>query len=327
MIRRRVKRLFLIGNCVILFLYIKLLNVVSSSLYSGDFKDYPNICNFSIEDQITSSRRDVLLLSADSFSPGLELAIKSLRSTGSQCRIVILSSKTIRFPLKTKLLFDQLDVEVFDNCTNTNASRTYVPHMLRYEFEREWIQQRINFLDRIFHADAFDVYFQKDPFTNSLAQGGIKFVVEPHFFRSCGWNLNWFKTCYGEEKLNRVLNKFIVCSGSIIGDAKAYLKLLDLMIESQEWKTCWNPSFDQPILNYLIWENKLIEKDIEYDFTACNGGFLTYQWCILDYETRINERQEIITMINTTPSFVHQYNRNKELTDIIFYKCHRDVTF
>lgn len=321
MIRRRVKRLLLIGNSVILFLYISSLNFLFPPLYPDEFKYYPNYCDFSIEDQITSSRRDVLLLSADKFSPGLELAIMSLRSTGSQCRIVILSSEEIKISNQTKLLFDRLDVEIYDNCTNKNTSRENVPHMIRYEFEREWIRQNINDTDRIFHTDAFDVYFQRDPFTNLFVQDKLRFVIEPHYFRSCGWNQGWYKDCYGGEKLERVMNNFIVCSGSIIGDAKVYLKLLDLMIESEEWKRCWRSSFDQPILNHLIWENKLADNKIAYDFTACNGGFLTYQWCIIDYETRLNEKQEIITMINTTPAYVHQYNRNKEITKIIFHKC------
>ncbi|EAX87278.1 hypothetical protein TVAG_347090 [Trichomonas vaginalis G3] len=282
---------------------------------------YPNTCNFSSNLYRGSTKRDVILFSADKFHPGLELAVRSLRSTGSQCRVIILAAKKIQINSKIQALFNELDVEIKDDCLNLHPERNYVPHMLRYEFEQQWLSENLDRVDRVFHADAFDVYFQKDPFGPEISTDRLLFVVEPHAFRSCGWNLNWMKTCYGETMMNKMRNRYIICSGSIIGGVKPYLQLLDLMISQDEWTSCWKPSYDQPILNYLVWENILDEQNIKYDLTGCNGNYLTMQWCLPTDSIRLNKQVQIMSEIGTVPAFFHQYNRNKPLESFLREKC------
>lgn len=282
---------------------------------------YPNVCNFTRNLYRGSTKRDALLLSVDKFHPGLELAVRSLRSTGSQCRIIILAARQIQITPYIKRLFKELDVEIYDNCINKNPSRNYVPHMLRYEFELQWIEQNIDKLDRVFHADAFDVYFQKDPFGPEIYKDKLMFVLEPHAFRSCGWNLAWMKRCYGDDVTQRFRDKYIICSGSIIGGAKPYLSFLKLMINTQEWETCWEPSLDQPIVNFLVYDKVLDENNIKYDITGCNGNFLTMQWCLIKDTIPMNQNKQVTSMVGTVPAFLHQYNRNKPLETQLRQRC------
>ena len=282
---------------------------------------YPNYCHFSKHIYRGSTKRDVLLFSADTYHKGLELAVKSLRSSGSLCRIVLLSAKKLNINNRVKQLFSKLDVEVFDDCVNKDPSRPYIPHMLRFELEKQWIQEHESEIDRVFHSDAFDVYFQKDPFGPDIVKDKLTFILEPHAFRSCGWNLAWMNECYGERVTSSINTRFIICSGSIIGGKDPYLKLLDLMISQKEWTKCWEASKDQPILNYLVWTGKVSEAGIKYEMTGCNGEYLTMQWCLVNGQVPTDKEGRITSMIGSVPAFVHQYNRNETLTKKLHRRC------
>ena len=194
--------------------------------------------------------------------------------------------------------------------------------MIRFEYEMQWLENHIEEVDRIFHADAFDVLFQKDPFSPEIKTNKLLFIVEPHCFRSCGWNLAWFNRCYNWSTLLEIRNHYIICSGSIIGGARSYLKLLQLMISQEEWSDCYDTSLDQPILNYLIWLGIARDHGIEYDFTGCDGNFMTMQWCQMDGSIPINKKRQIQSLEGNVPAFVHQYNRIENLTRDFYQYCH-----
>lgn len=307
--------IFIFGN----FFPLIVINFIRYFIPKQQIIQYDRYCNFSKDLYRGSTNRDVLFLVADSFRPGLELAIKTLRSTGCQCRILIFSSK-IYIPDRVMNIFNRLNVEIILNSTNV-PGRTISPHMNRYEYEREWLQNHINEVDRVFHADAFDVLFQKDPFSPEIKNDRLLFVVEPHLFQSCGWNIAWFKQCFNSSTFSKVKDKYIICSGSIIGGAIPYLQFLEIMISLPEWKSCYGSSLDQPIVNYLVWLNVLKDHDIKYNFTGCDGNFLTIQWCQLDKKIPLNQHQQIQSLGGSIPAFVHQYNRIESLATMFYGIC------
>lgn len=284
------------------------------------FSFYPNYCNYSNDLYRGSSKRDVLMLAADSYSSGLEIAIKTLRSTGCQAKIIIFASPLFFFPDDVKPIFDQLDILLINNCSEKKG-RKYVPHMIRFEYELEWLTSHISEVDRVFHSDAFDVLFQKDPFSPEIKTDRLLFVLEPHCIRSCGWNLAWINRCYNESVLNFMRHQYIICSGSIIGGAKPYLELLKLLVSQPEWTSCYDKSLDQAIMNVIVWTGKVKEAGIKYDLTGCNGNFLTLQWCMLDQHIPINDKDQITSLVGTVPAFLHQYNRLEWLTRKFYQKC------
>lgn len=274
-------------------------------------------CVFNISEHPGSSTRDVVFLYATSSSPGLLLSIKSLRTTQSRCRIILLwgSSKISK---QEAQFFSHFNVEVIPNCYNFN--RGYVPHMIRYEYEAKWLEEHVDEVDRVFHTDAFDVFFQGDPFARHVRFDRLTFVVEPHCFRSCGWNLAWMQRCYPEagSKFN---HNFILCSGSISGSSTEYLKLVKLMMAQNEWTKCWEASLDQPILNYLVWTGEVTKAGINYSLTGCDGGFLTVQWCVTEENVKFNEHNQITSDDGSVPSYIHQYNRIPAFQKQLFQIC------
>ncbi|KAH0787429.1 hypothetical protein GPJ56_008624 [Histomonas meleagridis] len=278
------------------------------------------LCNMNRSSGIGSTARDVVLLFGSHFAPGLQLCIKSLRSTGCKARIILFGGSSITSDQTALNFFKLMNVELIPNCDEPNK-REYVPHMLRYEYELNWLLKNSGTIDRVLHTDSFDVFFQGDPFSEHVPHDSLKFVVEPHQVRSCGWNYAWIYSCYGEEGLKKRLNNFIICSGSISGGYLSYVALLKLMISQKEWSTCYKASEDQAILNYLVWNQDVRNAGIKYSFTGCDDGFFTVQWCAIEKKVKFNEYGQAITEANTVPSYIHQYNRIQSFTDFLFQKC------
>lgn len=274
-------------------------------------------CGFNASEVPTSTRRDAVLLYATSFTEKLSVVIKSLRATGAGCRIVMLWGGQDMSWVASKF-FAKFEVDVVENCFD--KSRKNVPHMIRYEYEEKWLRENAGKIDRVLHTDAYDVFFQGDPFTSHIRKDVLTFVVEPHCFRSCGWNLAWLDHCY-PKSVQKMLHNFIVCSGSIAGPASEYLKLIQLMTQQREWKTCWDKSLDQPILNYLLWNGHIRDHGINYTFTSCDGGFLTVQWCAVEDRLRENEHNQITSIMGSVPSYIHQYDRLPLFQRHIYEKC------
>ena len=277
-------------------------------------------CQINITQEPSSSNRDVLLLFSSQYVDTLELCLKSLRESGSKCRVILLVTGSFTIDRRASKLLKALNVEIIPNCEDLQG-RAFSPHMLRYEFEYQWLRKNSQNVDRIFHSDSLDVFFQSDPFTPKVQNNSLLFVVEPHELKSCVWNTHWAEGCYNQQTVQMLKNNFIVCSGSIMGGANQYIQLLELMFKQKEWSSCWGPSHDQPILNYLIWSGEIKNAGIQYDFTGCEGGFFTAQWCTYDLTIKTNQYNQIISEHGSTPSFVHQYNRIKGLTQILLSKC------
>jgi hypothetical protein len=97
----------------------------------------------------------------------------------------------------------------------------------------------------------------------------LSFVIEPHFIRGCGWNLNWFEECFGVVS-EHFKNSFIICSGSIGGNADYYRTLVGLMLNTSQWRTCYASRKDHPIINYLVWSGQASAAGIKYRFVGCD---------------------------------------------------------
>ena len=278
------------------------------------------LCNInSSTKNIKSSYKDVVFLYASKYGPGLELAIKSLRSTGSICRIILFIPKNIKLTRYQERIFNSLRIEL--EYVQDTKKRADIPHMIRYEYEYQWLLSHQTEVERIFHTDSFDVFFQGDPFSTHISKDKLTFVVEPHCIRSCGWNTNWLAKCYVEPTLWNMRHHYIICSGSIAGSASDYIKLLELMTKSDEWSRCWDRSLDQPILNVLVWMGNVTRAGIKYSFTGCDEGFFTAQWCALEKTINYNEYGQIISLKGTVPSYIHQYNRIDNLTQKLYQIC------
>jgi hypothetical protein len=134
------------------------------------------LCHYNHTRFVGSSSRDVVFFYASDLGPGLLLAVKSPRSSGSLCRFILFAPLAFRPEIA---FFSEFRVELVTH--DPDPARPFVPHMLRYACEILWLEAHAGAVDRVLHSDTFDVFFRgiRLPLT---------FVVEPHCIRSCGWN-------------------------------------------------------------------------------------------------------------------------------------------
>lgn len=305
----------------------------------GILTQQPYLCEQSSDANYSNSisnSRDAILLYATRYTTGLDLALKSLKSTRSKAQVILFTHENEFYANpEAKDFLNSMNVKIINNCQedpNVTQARggitTAVPHMLRFKCERDWIKENLKDFDRVLHSDAYDIFFQKDPFKpyeghDLIGYDHLTFVVEPHFIRGCGWNLAWFTHCYGPDTTRLFEDNFIICSGTIAGSASDYLKLVEMMISQEEWKTCYSPSHDQPILNYLLWSGKIKDAGIKYSLAGCDGGFATLQWCTLNMRVDYNEFGQVVLPSKIVPPYVHQYPRIPGLTEHLREACNR----
>jgi hypothetical protein len=275
-------------------------------------------CDFNFTSRAVGSPSDALFLYSSSFVPGLELALRSFRSTCLLCRIVLFADSSFALNDRQSLLFQTLRVELITTCVDAK-NRSSAPHMFRYECIQSYLESHAD-VRRVFHSDAHDVFFQGNPFL-SLSPTHLSFVVEPHCIRTCGWNLNWLVQCYGIRVMGWITSRFIVCSGSIGGPAREFQKLIALMVRQRHWTTCWGHSFDQPILNALLWSGEIASAGIRYQLGGCDAGVYTMQWCVIEREVLMNEDNVVVSRVGTKPFLLHQYNRIENFDAYLFEKC------
>ena len=324
--KQRQFSIYLILPLVSIFLLITAIYVSFQSFLQQPENDNFQICtNLPVKSRHSSKDDIVFFAATATVLPPLKLAIRSLRSTGAQSRIILFTDINFNPSIEDADFLKQSHVEVERKLVSSYDNKTMAPHMERFLCEYEWLQDNINktHIGKVFHSDAYDVFFQRDPFEESVTPSDqLVFVIEPHPIRSCGWNLNWFKKCYGDREFEIYKNEFIICSGTIAGSAIEYLSLLKLMINLPEWERCYGESMDQPILNRLVWSGRLKTRKINYRFTGCNGGFLTVQWCVVNQLVNINDKGQILSPSGQPPAYIHQYNRIDKLEKYLYKSCH-----
>lgn len=109
---------------------------------------------------------------------------------------------------------------------------------------------------RCFATDFRDVYFQAHPFRDD--QPGEDLLLQQEYvgqtIGSCPYNSGWIKSCWGNDALDYMKRKHIICSGTIMGNAEGFELLRQQMQLEFSKSKAKGPSCtarDQGHLNYL----------------------------------------------------------------------------
>jgi hypothetical protein len=267
-----------------------------------------------------STSRDVIMFYASHYQPGLHLTLSSLVATGTSCHIVVFTSSFFGPPPEFDILIKRARIELILNC-DSKDNRSLVGHMLRYEYESEWLHSHLREIDRVIHCDSYDVFFQGDPFQNLVPHDRILLIRENLLISSCDWNSHWLKRCYGNDTWYLIRDYNVICTGLISGNAKEYLRLINVMMEQSQWKSCWESSKDQPIFNYLHWMGIFEAQGFQFEYTDCWQGVFTMHWCLEQKPVKFNEDNLFVTPRGDRPFILHQYNRYQKMINNLAKKC------
>ena len=80
--------------------------------------------------------------------------------------------------------------------------------------------------NQILLCDSRDIYFQSNPF-NFNYKGQINFFLEDELIKNCPYNSNWIIRTFGKKEFQKILNKTILCSGTVLGQSYKILEYLE----------------------------------------------------------------------------------------------------
>jgi hypothetical protein len=194
------------------------------------------------------------------------------------------------------------------------------PHKIRWEWYFHFLSSHIHEFDRVFHTDAFDAFFQADPFTPSISSRVLYVVSETNYIGLCRVNSEWVLKCVGKSGLELVKRKPVLCSGSVFGSAVLFLQLVSAMVNHSGWDDCWLKAHDQGVFNYLVYTD--LFHRIPIKVMGCESGFVTMGYCSASQIRFFDSKKRVVTPILMRPSiYIHQYNRYGEIDRELQRKC------
>jgi len=172
-----------------------------------------------------------------------------------------------------------------------------------------------NVFSKVLLTDCRDVVIQRDPFSfsgNKLFSG-----LEPEIIRNEKYTFRWIESVYGQDILNRSLDKPVICAGVTLGSAeKVENYLLELCNEMWKhlpqmiFKDC---GYDQAAHIYLAFE-----KQFELELTSNHQGIIATISLENPSKFTIDFGRGLVEMDNQCPAIIHQYDRHPELLN--FFK-------
>jgi hypothetical protein len=162
---------------------------------------------------------------------------------------------------------------------------------------------------KVLLTDSRDVFIQKDPF--SLVHEKLVSGVETTTIGTCSYNSSWIKEIYGDDVLNELSDKPIVCAGVTLGPTGEVEKYLMEMC-SEMWKYLpqvkTSLGSDQAVHNYLIRHNKIVT-----DLVDNQSGFIATLYLENPRNILADASNGSIMVHGKYPAIVHQYDRHPSL--------------
>jgi hypothetical protein len=179
-------------------------------------------------------------------------------------------------------------------------------------------------------ADIRDVFFQSNPFDN-LPDGeflygftedpGLSLDKEEH-------HIKMILKLFGQETLDQMAGKKIICSGTILGTNEKMTNWLRvfkdylMQIQDKNPRICHEMLLDQVIANHIYYfqdKGNQIELKDNGDIVGTIGLCITHP----DHVGDMKMENDTIYLDGKVPAIIHQYDRSPELfkhfSDV--YKC------
>jgi hypothetical protein len=264
------------------------------------------LCNFAPLGPALSTRRDVVLASAFSDPDSSEFFVRTLRSTGSRARIVLFLSSSSAHLLR---FFSACGVEpvVVERMHPTLAA---APRLARYYFYQQWLSEHASEVDRVLHADAFDIVFQSDPFFEGFNESKLYLIIEPVTISQSHWTLQSVRQCYTDVSFaDEPLSSAAVLAGGV----RPFTTYLNRLLGVEKWSSCFGHSLDVAHHNFMLYSGGF--GGIEIGRMGCASPWLGLTFCCK--KARCTLSRDGVMFGNSSdqaPAVIHQYNRWDNLT-------------
>ena len=223
-----------------------------------------------------STPKDVILSYASGYISNMALFVRTLRTTHSNCSIVLFFDIEVINSLtddEKQFLID-CDVQIIV-CNFANAPEVYLKSYA-FELFESFIRNNVMMINRVIICDLFDFLFQGDPFNEYLPKDEIHIVHELEKLGDYGYapttNRDWilkFDPYYEFSFRDKLFYYF--CSGYMEGPPLLMIDFLNLFLESVPID---KDAVDQGGFNYIYITGRVkkahipIAKYKQYDLVA-----------------------------------------------------------
>jgi hypothetical protein len=197
--------------------------------------------------------------------------------------------------------------------------------LARIEWLYMWIRDHLGEIDRIFWFDAFDVFFQRDPFQTLISPGKMTFISEGIWVKYSKENRQWIDDCFGKGKWRSFKRGFVLCFGTVGGTSGVFLNFLHFLVGNRtQWFSC---NLDQPRLNYYFHTGAFAAAGIEAEVQHCNGTVFSLSFCgkrkKVPFEYFGHKFYDISGEgLKDIPAVVHHYKAFGDIVQIYSERCH-----
>ena len=213
---------------------------------------------------------------------------------------------------------DQL---IREGCRLENISVEYTDCLIvnsRFKMYYDFLEEHGDDYEQIFLTDTRDIIFQKDVFESFKDRKNyLGYATQNEDIRGsktgCKVDYDWIAGRFGKEEADKLLDKKIICLGTVIGTTNE-IKIFC----SEIWESVKNHlmiNFDQASMNYLVWNNLLpIENLIEIDTNT--SEILTVSFFYYDHPVKVRG-DKILRGDGGVPAVVHQYTLIEPLVEFV----------
>lgn len=178
------------------------------------------------------------------------------------------------FVMSLRKYYDDYIVFVTDNVSdemkkfyNDYNVHTYIPEeqmnkntviIDRHRYYYDCITSNFEDIESVFLVDIRDIVFQDNPFKD-YPKYDLEFFAEPEIFKNCNHNSPWLRNVYGDDRVQKIANEYVVCCGTTMGSREGILNYLETMIEEikriESNGRKLSGGEDQPLHNHLVYNN------------------------------------------------------------------------
>lgn len=288
-----------------------------------------SFCIFTVRNRHipNSSPKDVIMSSMFSKSFNLIPSLRSLRTTGSKCGVIIFTDSKLYHQINEALFTflkncGCLMVNAGELLTSTKKKLFMARNLVIYEF----LKLNYLYLSRIIIIDLYDTIFQGDPFNDYFLNDTIGLSLETTKIQ--GDHIKGISILFGQKKANQLcLKRKIINCGTIIGTSHVVLKFLDLFIETAnklsdtDYKELVDTGFpDQSIVNALVCGQILDEHGIKYHLYTVHEDYVSLHK-IYRNKTLNLTLGNFIYDSSYYPLLVHLFDRSKMFCQSVLNAC------
>ena len=266
-----------------------------------------------------STPRDLVLsVCYNSLHRNILTFLRTLRSVGSRCTVVFLCTESfIQSFNQEELTAIRSCGAIIVNIKELKEIDWIFPISSRFAVAQLFLSKFNGAFDRVILADAFDTYFQMDPFQEQFGTKYAYATVEDDNLAYNHPNSDWLKRIDNNYWTILYINKKILCAGLIYGGMVPMLKFLDKFVDIEFWKTKTPHTLDQPLLNLMYYKH-MLPKSFKIDKNAKNMVSAS-SWFFKKKPNSLGLMK--IVMESNVPSAIHQYNRICQLNERVQEIC------